>query len=208
MPSLHPPAIPDGTVTALVVDGHTSSRLGLAVLLRNQRWVSRCLLARDAGEGAELAQRHRPDVALLDVSEAGPFAASAAARLRAAHPGIQIVLTSRCATRFDGSPRAIGATSFLPPSASAEEIVTAVGCAVVTPEAPVERPSAQRHELTARERELLSLISTGATNREIALRLRLGTDSVKKNASTLYRKLGVRNRTEAARRAPEVLATS
>jgi len=60
--------------------------------------------------------------------------------------------------------------------------------------------------LTERERELLTLISTGATNKEIARRLHLGPDSVKKNASSLYRKLGVRNRTEAALRAADLLA--
>jgi DNA-binding NarL/FixJ family response regulator len=60
--------------------------------------------------------------------------------------------------------------------------------------------------LTERERQLLVLISTGATNREIARELNLGPDSVKKNASALYRKLGVRNRTEAARRAIQLLA--
>jgi two-component system response regulator DesR len=53
---------------------------------------------------------------------------------------------------------------------------------------------------------LLVLISTGATNREIAQELNLGPDSVKKNASALYRKLGVRNRTEAAQRAIQMLA--
>jgi DNA-binding NarL/FixJ family response regulator len=59
--------------------------------------------------------------------------------------------------------------------------------------------------LTERERQLLTLISTGATNREIAGHLHLGPDAVKKNASALYRKLGVRNHTGAARLASQVL---
>jgi DNA-binding CsgD family transcriptional regulator len=52
------------------------------------------------------------------------------------------------------------------------------------------------------------LISTGATNREIAVVLHLGPDSVKKSAGTLYRKLGVRNRAEAARRAAELVESA
>ncbi|UUY05374.1 LuxR C-terminal-related transcriptional regulator [Svornostia abyssi] len=52
---------------------------------------------------------------------------------------------------------------------------------------------------------MLQLLATGATNREIAAQLHVGPDSVKKHASSLYRKLGVRNRTEATQRAPEVL---
>jgi DNA-binding NarL/FixJ family response regulator len=49
------------------------------------------------------------------------------------------------------------------------------------------------------------LLGTGATNREIADRLHLGPDSIKKSATALYRKLGVRNRTEAAQRAASIL---
>ncbi len=60
--------------------------------------------------------------------------------------------------------------------------------------------------LSDREREILLLLGTGKTNREIAERLHLGPDSVKKSATALYRKLGVRNRTEAAQRAATVLA--
>ncbi|MBS0548849.1 MAG: helix-turn-helix transcriptional regulator [Proteobacteria bacterium] len=60
-------------------------------------------------------------------------------------------------------------------------------------------------ELTEREREILLLLGTGKTNREIAERLHLGPDSIKKSATVLYRKLGVRNRTEAARRAELLL---
>jgi len=67
--------------------------------------------------------------------------------------------------------------------------------------------SAGGPELTDREREILFLLGTGKTNREIAARLHLGPDSVERRAPTaLYRKLGVRNRTEAAQRAATLLA--
>ena len=55
--------------------------------------------------------------------------------------------------------------------------------------------------LSEREREVLTLIASGATNREIAKRLYLSPHTVKEHASALYRKLGVKNRAEAARRA-------
>jgi two-component system response regulator DesR len=51
---------------------------------------------------------------------------------------------------------------------------------------------------------VLELLATGATNREIAARLHLGPDSVKKHAAALYRKLGVRNRTEAVQHALQI----
>jgi two-component system response regulator DesR len=61
-----------------------------------------------------------------------------------------------------------------------------------------ERPASA---LSAREREVLDLISTGATNREIAARLHLSAYTIKEHTSALYRKLDVRNRAEAVRRA-------
>jgi DNA-binding NarL/FixJ family response regulator len=205
-----PPKIPDGTIRPLIVESSAGSRLGLGVLLQRQPWVARCLLASDGLEGGELARRHRPEVALLDVSDAGPFVASAVAVLHNAHPPMQIVLTSRCARNLNAPPHQLGAAGFLPPDASAEEIIAAVRGAVLTgseKQRPRARP-APSQALTERERQLLALISTGATNREIANRLHLGPDSIKKNASTLYRKLGVRNRTEAAQRAAELLAAT
>jgi DNA-binding NarL/FixJ family response regulator len=198
---------PDGSIRALIVDAHDASRLGVAVLLQRQPWVARCLLAEDGHEAAALARRHRPEVALLDVSNAGPFVASATAALREAHPGVQIVLTSRCAVRVGAPPRELGAVAFLPPGASGADVVATVRAAVLSLDAPAPLTLGDgAASLTERERQLLVLISTGATNREIARELNLGPDSVKKNASALYRKLGVRNRTEAARRAIQLLA--
>jgi DNA-binding NarL/FixJ family response regulator len=55
--------------------------------------------------------------------------------------------------------------------------------------------------LSAREREVLALMAGGATNREIADRLYLSPHTVKDHTSSLYRKLEVRNRTEAVQRA-------
>jgi two-component system response regulator DesR len=54
--------------------------------------------------------------------------------------------------------------------------------------------------LTDREREVLELMASGATNPEIGETLHLSRHTVKEHSSALYRKLGVRNRTEAVRR--------
>jgi two-component system response regulator DesR len=147
-------------------------------------------------------------VAILDISQTGPFAGTITAAIRAAHPGVQILLTSRCRTTPGAPPASLGAVGFLPAGVSGEDVVDSVRAAVLTGEPldlPVTNPSVGP-ALSDREREILVLLGTGATNREIAERLHLGPDSVKKSATALYRKLGVRNRTEAAQRAVTVLA--
>jgi ATP/maltotriose-dependent transcriptional regulator MalT len=58
--------------------------------------------------------------------------------------------------------------------------------------------------LSAREREVLALMATGATNAEIAAELFLSPHTVKEHASTLYRKLAVRNRAEAVQRGQQM----
>ncbi|MGB8881906.1 MAG: response regulator transcription factor, partial [Solirubrobacteraceae bacterium] len=58
--------------------------------------------------------------------------------------------------------------------------------------------------LTEREREVLDLIASGSTNREIAERLYLSPHTVKEHTSVLYRKLRARNRAEAVQRAQRI----
>jgi DNA-binding NarL/FixJ family response regulator len=201
-------ALPDASVRAIVIDAHAPSRIGLAALLEEQPWIESCLLAEGSEESVALIRRHRPDVAILDISQTGPFAGSITAAIHEAHPGVQILLTSRCRTSPGAPPAALGAVGFLPVGLSAEELVDTVRTAVIGGE-PLEPTDAATVAggvaLSEREREILFLLGTGATNREIAERLHLGPDSVKKSATALYRKLGVRNRTEAARRAATVL---
>ena len=55
--------------------------------------------------------------------------------------------------------------------------------------------------LSEREREVLEAVASGATNREIAGQLFLSPHTVKEHTSSLYRKLGVRNRAEAVQKA-------
>lgn len=201
-------ALAESSVRALVIDGHAPSRIGLAALLEEQPWIETCLLASGSEESVALARRHRPDVAILDISQTGPFAGSVTAMIRAAHPGIQILLSSRCRTSPGAPPASLGAVGFLPAGISPEDVIDQVRAAVLGGEPPDFEPAAPPTgpELSDREREILVLLGTGLTNREIGERLHLGPDSIKKSATALYRKLGVRNRTEAAQRAATVLA--
>lgn len=204
------PAILDrDPAVVLVVDGHEPSRLGLGLLLQREAWVERCVVAGSVERGAQLARRHRPEVILLDASQLGPFASAAVGTLREARPGAQVVLTAHCATITIPNPRQVGASAFLPAGSTVANILGAVRAALVDEviDAPTVAPEQVGPALSQRERDVLALLVTGATNREIAAELFLGPDTVKKHASSLYRKLGVRNRTEATQQASLVLAT-
>lgn len=200
-------AFPEFSVRAIAIDAHAPTRIGLAALLERQSWIERCLLASGREESVALTRLHRPDVAILDISQTGPFASSTTAAIRDAHPGIQILLSSRCAISPGAPLSTFGAVGFLPASSSSEAVIEAVRAAVLG-DLQGERFELEVGDelgLSDRERQILIMIGTGATNREIAERLHLGPDSIKKTATSLYRKLGVRNRTEAAQRAAGIL---
>jgi DNA-binding NarL/FixJ family response regulator len=200
---IHDPALPAGAVRALVVGAHEASRVGAAVLLTREPWIGACLEATSQGDARRIARDQRPDVALVDISNLGPFTGMAVDALRAERPAMPIVLTSPCSAQAR-PPAGVDAVAFLPSTATGAEIVAAVRAAVLDPDASGERPPIPEAALTAREREVLDLIAIGLTNREIGERLHLGPDAIKKHARSVYRKLGVRNRTEAAHHAAVV----
>jgi len=199
--------LPEGSVLTLVCDAHTASRIGLGVMLNRQTWVSRCELAADRDEAVALTRRFKPDAAIVDVSDAGPFVASYIAPLRTARPAMAILLSSHCRLPAATPPSTAGALGLLSPGFSAEELTRTVASALVG-DAPARLAKLLPvGTLTERQRQVLELMSTGATNREIAAVMHVGPETVKKHAEAVYRKLGVRNRTEAAQRAAELLGS-
>lgn len=200
-----PARLSERSVRALVCDSNAASRIGLGVLLRRQRWVGRCLLAGDRDQAVALGQRFKPDVAIVDISTVGPFVASYIAPLRAARPAMAILLSTRCEHSVPATLAATGATGLLSPGFTIDELVQAVRSAVVGDERPRPRQLDQESNLSHRQREVLALMSTGATNREIAAVMHVEPETVKKHAQAVFHKLGVRNRTEAAQRAAHLL---
>ena len=197
----HPP------VELLVLDAHEPTRIGLGLLLQRETWVSRCLVVGTEERARVLVRRHRPAAAVVDVSQLGPFTGAVVASLREESPGLQVVLTAHCPGATVVNPRALGASAFVPAGTSAAQTIATVRAALHEEPAPVAAGiDGPTSSLSQRERDVLALLATGATNREIAAQLYLGPDTVKKHASSLYRKLGVRNRTEATQQAAGLLA--
>jgi DNA-binding NarL/FixJ family response regulator len=192
----------------LVVDDHEVVRWGLQVLLDRQRWVGRCLMASTADEALEQARAHEPDVALVDLFVGAESGAELCLALRQVSPLTRVLLMSGAGRISAPAAQATGATGFVPKDWPAADVVMAVrmvanGMTVFgAPDAPIAQP------LSSREQEVLDMIARGATNQEIATALALSPHTVKDHASALYRKLDVRNRSEAVRRAARLGLTS
>lgn len=183
---------------ALVLERHAATRIGFGLLLRSQPWIDRCLLSADREEAVTIAHQARPDVAIVDITDVGPFVNAYIAPLRDAHAGMSLLLSTRNRDAAALSvPASVGAAGLFTSDQSIEEMVRAIRYALI--EAPPSPTDPVRADgLSKREYEVLMLLSTGATNREIAQTLHVSAETVKKHAAALYRKLGVRNRTEAA----------
>jgi DNA-binding NarL/FixJ family response regulator len=187
-------------IKLLVVDDHEVVHWGLRTVLGAQPWVARCLAARDGAEALKLARRHEPQVAIVDLFVGSESGADISQRLRAVSPQTKVLFISGAGRISAASARAAGATGFISKDWPAGEIAQAVrrvaeGGAVFEAGDPESIAG-----LTAREREVLGLMATGATNAEIAAELFLSPHTVKEHTSALYRKLGVRNRAEAVQR--------
>jgi DNA-binding NarL/FixJ family response regulator len=192
----------------LVVDDHDVVHWGLRALLGAQPWVERCLSARDTAEALELTRRYEPHVALVDLFVGAESGTEICERVRGISPGTRVLLVSGAGRISAAAARAAGASGFVSKEWAAQEVVGAVRTVANggTVFGPVDDPLPAR--LSAREREVLALIATGASNAEIAKRLFLSPHTVKEHTSALYRKLGVRNRAEAVQRGQRIGLTA
>jgi DNA-binding NarL/FixJ family response regulator len=184
----------------LVVDDHDVVHWGFRLMLGQLPWVERCLSARTGAEAVAVCRRYEPHVALVDLflgSESGPEICE---RLRAEAPAPRVLLMSGAGGISPRAARAAGAAGFISKDWPAPEIAKLVRMVGDGQEVFRETDSSTP-TLTDRESEILELIAGGATNREIAGVLFLSPHTVKEHTSTLYRKLGARNRAEAVQRA-------
>jgi DNA-binding NarL/FixJ family response regulator len=148
-----------------------------------------------AGELVELALELHPDVILWQISPDE----DAAAILRSLERQNTILLTSNAALELIRA----GAHGVLPLDASADQIgialrTAAAGLGVFSPE-HLDTPSISGgpSTLTAREKQVLSMIAEGLANKEIAWRLGISDHTVKFHVSALLGKLGAGSRAEA-----------
>jgi len=183
----------------LVVDDHDVVQWGFRLLLERQSWVERCLAASTGAEAVEVCRKVKPEVALVDMLLGTESGAEVCEEIHQVSPNTRVLLISGAGIISPNVARTAGAAGFISKDWSAVDVVRAVRRVSqgqeVFAEAPLDSP------LSDREQEVLSLIATGSTNKEIAGQLHLSPHTVKEHTSAIYRKLGVRNRAEATRQA-------
>jgi DNA-binding NarL/FixJ family response regulator len=192
------------SIGVLIVDDHDVVHWGFRLLLGRQPWVARCEVASGREDALELAARLRPQVALVDLLLGGESGADVCEEIRQASPQTKVLLISGAGRISPTVARAAGASGFISKDWSAADVVKAVRMVSLGTEVFAAAPDAGESGLSEREREVLDLIAHGATNRETAESLHLSPHTVKDHTRAIYRKLGVRNRAEAVRRARDL----
>ena len=211
------------TVRVVVIDDQTLVRQGIVGLLRLSGEVEVIGQASDGAEGLEVVAALRPDVVLLDLrmpilDGQGVLQALAAAGDRTP---VLVLTTFPDDEALIAAMRA-GARGYLLKDVSLDQLVEAItaladGGTLIQPSvtealvrqlagtsADVDPVGLAPEPLTARETEVLRLLSGGYSNREIAAAMFLAEGTIKNHVSAVLLKLGVRDRTRAVLRGLEL----
>lgn len=199
-------------IRIVLADDHPLFREGVAYCLSADPELQVIAQASSGEEAVETSRRLQPDVVLLDIAMRQMGGIAAAAQIAAERPRTRIVMLTVSQDQDSlFSALKAGAHGYVLKGVSASELraITrrvASGEAYITPAlagellAEFARPPAPDpvSDLTARETEILTLVSHGLTNKEIGIELHLAEKTVKHYMTVVLEKLQVRNRTEAA----------
>ena len=196
----------------LIVDDHPIVREGLKAFLGLQADLEIVGETGSAHEGLELARSLSPHLILLDVQLTDGSGLSILADLLALDPKPRVlVLTSFADETYIREAMRKGASGFLLKHAGPKSLLDGAR-AVLRGELPLDadvvrmltRPDDDPLQvLTPREGDVLRLVAAGLTNRQVAAELGIAEKTVKTHATSVFAKLGVRDRTQAALYAKE-----
>jgi len=196
-------------ISVLVIDDHAVVRSGLRDLLDSASDISVAATAADGAEALDLVREHNPDVVLMDISMPGVGGIEATRRICSDGQSAHVVIL----TSFSDRERILdaldaGALGYLLKDAEPEEILRGVraasrGEAPLAPKAALalikDRVGApEAKALTERERDVLTLVGQGLSNKVIAQRLSISEKTVKAHLTRVFRSIGVTDRTQAA----------
>jgi two-component system, NarL family, response regulator LiaR len=203
----------DGEIRVLLVDDHAVVREGLRTYLDLEEHLAIIGEASNGREAVDKVRALRPDVVLMDLLMPEMDGIAATKAIKEVSPEVKvIVLTSFQDDEHIMPAIEAGATGYLLKDVSAPELVKAIegafqGQAQLHPEVArklmeqVRQPRRRNdpaEELTPRERDVLGLIASGMSNKEIARELVMTERTVKGHVSNILGKLGLQDRTQAA----------
>jgi two-component system, NarL family, response regulator DevR len=203
-------------IRILIVDDHEMVREGLRVILEPESDFEIVGEIGSADQLADVVERTRPDIVLLDARFPGVSGPEACRRLGVTHPEVRVIILTTYSDEdlVDESIHA-GAKGYVIKDVERFELRQAIravyrGEAVLAPAIAGRILERMRSggtsdspvpPLTDGQREVLRLLAEGFSNREIAQRVYLSQNTVKTHVQEIFQKLGVRNRVEAALRA-------
>ena len=192
-------------IRILVVEDHHVVRQGLVALIKTVEDMRVVDEACDGKQAVELFRQHQPDVTIMDLRLPNMTGVEAITEIRRGFPNARIIVL----TTYDGDEdiyRALqaGARGYLLKDMSGDELMDAIrtvhaGRSRIPP--AVAQRLAERlggPDLTTRELEVLKLIVSGKSNKEIGRDLFISEATVKTHINSLLSKLGVSDRTQAA----------
>jgi DNA-binding NarL/FixJ family response regulator len=199
-------------IRVVVCDDHAVVRAGLGQLIGTFDGVTVTGTAGSAEEALALVAGPGADVVLMDLEMPGTDGIAATRALRAAHPGAAVVIL----TSFNDRARILAATDagaigYLLKDATPDDLERGIRAAA-RGESPLDPRAAgallgrdRAHDpgggpggLSPREREVLALVAEGLPNKRIARRLGISEKTVKAHLTSVFRTIGVDDRTQAA----------
>ena len=203
------------SIKVLLVDDHGVLRDGLSSLISLEPDMEVVGEARDGEEAIKLVESTRPDVVLMDINMPGMSGVEAIRRIHAKHPQVAVlVLTMYDRDEYLYESIRAGATGYLLKDAPSGDVIAAVrsayrGESTLHPvmarklldnlsggERRMERGGGDDF-LTPRELDVLKWMVKGLSNKEIAEQLFISDKTVKIHVSNIFKKLGVKSRSQA-----------
>ncbi|MCB0115608.1 MAG: response regulator transcription factor [Caldilineaceae bacterium] len=203
----------ESNLRLLIAENHTIVRNGLVTLLSSPRFGMEVVGEAVNGiEAVELAAKVAPDVILLDLFMPEMDGFDAIPRILAITPKVHIlVLSSLADSQRAADVIRLGARGFVHKDATIDDLIRAIqsvarGQSVVPADVTatllgngaMRQPPHPGDILTEREREVMTCLVKGMTNKEIAAMLNISANTVRAYVHTILEKFGVANRTQAA----------